>query len=219
MMQVVNHILSILTHPLLIVSYGYLLMTALNPFLFGQSAVLSKNPFLLILLFSTFLIPLIAVSLMKVLGLVKDFQMKKKEERIGPIFTAAVLYAAFYFNVSRSNDIPLPYLTFLLGALISLFMSLLVILFEKISMHASGLAGLTMAIAVFYFSDYGNSLIISSDSYSYSIHILAIVIILLLISGLVGSLRVLSQAHSTREVYMGYFVGILGQVGAIMIYG
>ena len=218
-MSVFTYIISILTHPLLIVSYGFVLMSALNPFIFGQPDAFSWNPFLAIVLFSTFFIPLLAVVLMKTLGLVKSIELEKKEERIGPIFAAAVLYTAFYFNISRTNDVPPVYLQFLLGVLIGLFLILLVNLFEKLSMHAAGLAGLTVGIAAYYFSGQSGNLVINANSNQYTIHTLVIIISLIILTGLTGSMRISSGAHNNRQVYLGYFVGIIGQVAAIMIYG
>ena len=86
-------------------------------------------------------------------------------------------------------------------------------------MHAAGLAGLTVGIAAYYFSGQSGKLVINANSNQYTIHALLIIISLIILTGLTGSMRISSGAHNNRQVYLGYFVGIIGQVAAIMIYG
>ena len=217
-MKLVWQSLSVISHPLLIVTYGLLLMMWSNPFLFGAATVRSQIPFLWVVLFSTFLIPSVAVGLMRGLNMIKSLSMEERRERVGPLFAACILYSAFYFNVKRSNAMPEPFAIFILGALISLFCCLFINSFYKISLHAVGLSGLVMGMFIFYFSGYSDTISLTLSAQTLSFHFIIVPIALLILTGIISSGRMALQVHKLDEILAGWLVGVLGQVVAVLLH-
>ncbi len=208
---------SLLSHPLLVVTYGLILMILANSFLFGAASLKGHLPFLWIVLFSTFIIPALAVIMMKGLKMVSSFKMEDRRERVGPIFAACVLYSAFYFNVNRSNVMPEPFGIFILGVLISLFCCLFINSFYKVSLHAAGLAALVMGMFVFYFTGNADVISFSFGNNVITFHFILIPILLLIYTGLISSGRLSLKAHTLNEIMAGWMVGVVGQVIAPLI--
>ena len=187
-----------------------------NPYLFGSSSLVGQLPFIAIVFFSTFLIPGLAVVMMKVLNMIESFLMETRKERVGPLFATCVLYAAFYFNVARSHTMPQEFITFLFGALVSLFMCLFVNSFYKVSLHATGMSGLVMGLFVFFFSGSGDIISIGLGKEVLSIHFILVPVLALVFTGLVGTGRLLLKAHTLDEILAGWLVGVAGQVVAVI---
>jgi len=215
-MKIIWNIVSIISHPLLIVTYGMILLMLANPYLFGSASLSGKLPFLAIVFFSTFIIPALAVAMMKVLNMVQSFQLETRRERVGPLFATCVLYAAFYFNVARSDTMPEEFASFLFGAMVSLFMCLFINSFYKISLHAVGIFGLVMGLFIFYFTGAANSMSIAVGDQTISISFVLIPLFALLLAGVVSAARMHLKAHSLDEILAGWLVGVAGQVLAVL---
>lgn len=189
-------------------------MIVSNPFVFGASSVRGHLPFIMLVGFSTLIIPGLAVVMMRRLNMISSFAMEDRKERVGPLFATCVLYAAFYFNVERSNALPFEFSIFLLGALISLFLCLFINSFYKISLHAVGMAGLVMGMFVYYFMGSVDAIDIGMGKQVISIHFVLVPIVLLILLGLVSTGRLAIKAHTLNEVLAGWLVGAFGQIVA-----
>ena len=188
-----------------------------NPFLFGAATVSSQIPFIWVVLFSTFLIPGVAVGLMRGLNMIKSLSMEERRERVGPLFASCILYSAFYFNVKRSNAMPEPFAVFILGALISLFCCLFINSFYKISLHAVGMSGLVMGMFIFYFTGYSDLVSWQIGGQVLSLNFIIIPVVLLILTGIISSGRILLKVHKLDEILAGWMVGVLGQVTAVLL--
>ena len=73
------HFFSIVFHPLLMLTYMLIILLAVNPYLFGPTITSNKDVWVLILFFSTFLIPAFSVFMMKALGMVDSIDLKKRQ--------------------------------------------------------------------------------------------------------------------------------------------
>ena len=125
--------ISVLGHPLLVLTYIVLIMLAVNPYQFGARHI--SEPRAVILLFSvfsiSFLIPTVGIVMMKPLGLIKSLDMPDKQERIGPYIVAGVFYLWLFKNLMSTGQAP-PLLTkFALGATLGLFLSFFINIFTK----------------------------------------------------------------------------------------
>jgi hypothetical protein len=200
-------IVSIIFHPLLLLLYSYVILAWCNPFLFGRARfsdlIADKSStilFLWLLIFS-FFVPMLAVLMMKGLGLIKDLAMSEKTDRIGPYIIVGLLYIVIFMNLKNNSDIPYEMAIFSLGATIGIFTAFIINLFSKISMHTVGMGGFLAIV-----------LISVMRSVADKQYLLAIAI---LIAGLVGSSRLILGAHEPAEVYGGYVVGFLAQFVAM----
>lgn len=214
-MRAAWHIVSLISHPLLMVTYGLVLMLLSNPFLFGATSILGKVPLIAIVLFSTFLIPILSIGMMRALNLIESFDMPDRRDRVAPLFSTGIWYAALYFNISRANIIPPEFGMFLFGMMASLFMCLFINSFYKISLHATGVAGLVLGLFTFYFSGNAEALAFSFGHSTIRVHFIAVALLALLFAGLSSSGRMYEKEHTFDQIVAGWMVGIAGQVFAL----
>ena len=126
--------LSVVFHPLLVPTYMLLLLLLINPYLFGVSSPQDEGAKMLLLLvfLYTFFIPAVSFVVMYFLGMIQDIHVKDKEERIGPYLITGMLYIWVYYNFSQTGQLPPAYVSFMLGAVIALFLAFIINIFSKI---------------------------------------------------------------------------------------
>lgn len=206
-------VVSTLCHPLLMITYGLILMVLVNPHSFGYTAFDSAMPLLIITLAYTFGLPLIAILVMKMLGLIQTVQLKSREERIGPLIVCIVFYTWFFINMYHHANMP-PLLTvFTLGSVLALSLAFFISLFEKVSLHTMGLGGLAglLLMMLWRFN------FLHLELFEYRMHIKMVVIGLFFLVGLVASMRMVLKAHVPRELYGGFIIGLATQFIALRI--
>lgn len=211
--KIVAWIFSVIAHPLLILTYGLILIIAFNPYLFGASSVGEEIPLILICFAYTFLLPLVSIIFMKLIGLVTSLSLPTKEERIGPMIICIVFYTWFTINIYRNSNIPLLLGIFAFGSVISLSLAFFVNIFSKISLHAVGWGGLMglIVVMIWYFGYQTLSF------FDWEIHIRLILVILILIGGIISTSRLILGAHQLKDIYGGFLVGFTSQLIAIRI--
>src|SRR4030095_14973188 len=149
---------------------------------------------------NTFLFPLIAILLIWRLGFVKSLQMESPKERLVPYIVCGAMYIWAYV-VFRKSGLPQILNIVLLGGTITLFACFMVTIFRKISIHTAAMGCLfifTLALCL-----------LSSENYNF------LLIGIALLAGVVGSSRMLLNAHDTAEVTLGYFIGVMSQLVAL----
>ncbi len=200
--------ISLLTHPLLIITYGLVLILLIDPYSFGSTSIRGEIPLLLMTIAYSVLFPLLALILMRLIGFIESIQLHEKRERIGPLMVTIVCYTWLYANFKNNPDIPQPFTHLVLGTVISLGLCFFVTIFEKISLHAAGLGG---------FAGFILMLIIG---YQYQwirfglleVQLIVMLWVIIFLAGLVMSLRIRLGAHTPSETYVGIVVGLLGQL-------
>ena len=208
--------ISILGHPLLIVSYGLLLLMLLNPYAFGAHDIGDKTAILAFIqvFATTFIIPGVGVAMMKPLGLISSLEMPDKQERTGPYIITGIFYLWMFKNFLSGGQMPLLFTRFVLGATIGLFLAFFINIFSKISAHAVGMGGL-VALLVMANGEWGGgmaSIPLLGGVLSLSLN--AILAGVLLLAGLVGVARLALGAHVPEDLYRGFGVGVMAQLVA-----
>ena len=217
MLRYLAYFFSIIFHPLLVLTYMLIILLLVNPYMFGVNSIASSTPLILMIFLSTFFIPIVAVVMMKFLGLISSFEMRDRHERIGPYIITGVLYLWIFRNVLENPNIPYPYKVFVLGATIGLFVAFFINLFSKISMHAVGMGGLVgMLILTVSFYSYP-SFIIPLGAFSFEMKTYSLLMIFIILSGLVGTSRLFLDAHEINDLYGGFFVGVGTQFLALPV--
>ncbi len=213
------YFVSIVFHPLLMLTYMLILLLIINPYLFGASVISQVDVFILTIFFSTFVLPGFSVVLMKLLGLVASIELKDKQERIGPYILAGVFYLWIYFNLLHNPDIPQAFKIFALGATIGLFGAFFFNLFFKVSMHGAGMGGLIgmIIITMLWYSYENFTIYLGGEVFQMSMHTVFMLVILL--SGAVGTARLFLGAHQPKELYSGFLIGIFSQFIALLAIG
>ncbi len=206
-MKLAAKIFSVLFHPLLFPTYGTLLILFTNPNLFGYFGEKVHIVWLIIIFALTFLFPVIWLVMMRRLEMIESFHLETAKERIVPFIATATFYlwTAWMFKPSINMKIPPNQVIFymMLGACLAVFVSFFINIFSKISLHAIAAGSLLgLVLAVVKFSTYDLRLLVVSA---------------VLLAGIIGTARLILNAHTPREVFTGYFVGFTAQFVAFSI--
>jgi len=202
-LRTVAKIVSILFHPLVLPTYAFALVYFTNPLLFSAYGSKQISQIFVAVMINTFLFPFIAIFLLWRLGFVKSLQMDDPKERLVPYITTGAFYIWAYV-VFRKSGYPQVFDIIILGATITLFAVFMLNLFWKISAHAGAMGCfimITLALCL-----------LSADNMDY------LLIIIILLAGIIGSSRLLLNAHSIGEIFAGYFIGVISMVVALQFY-
>ena len=123
--------------------------------------------------------------------IVSSFYMENQKERRWPLLSAL---GWFYLLLRLLETLHTHYIivTLMLGAMLILLISAIISNFWKISLHMLGIGGVFGAFLAFQYL-FGEKLFL--------------IILLLLCSGLVAYARINENAHTLKQVYLGFLVG------------
>ena len=183
-------LISTILHPIVIPTIGVMLYFLLIP----NSLLQNQKLTILSLVFGvSYVIPLLILIFLKKTRIIKSYQPKSIRERKMPIALMTIVF--YLFGNSLNNIANLRDLGLLFYATsLSLFLSYILFYFKiKASIHL-----LSLGISVGFF-------MVLSIVYTQSF---AIVIIILL-AGLLASARLHLKEHTPKEIYVGFFIGIV----------
>ncbi len=195
MLRITAKLFSIVFHPLLILTYMLVLLLLVNPYIFGVNSIRAQTLLILLIFLSTFLFPAISVSMMQALGMVDSFELKEKEERIGPFIITGIFYMWMFINFKNNSQIPVDFTTFVLGATIALFIAFFINIFTKISVHTVGMGGLIgMVTILMLLYDYHTFSFDMPLFGSVTMSLNALLMLVILLAGLVGDFSFIPQS-------------------------
>ncbi len=199
------NLLSVVFHPLFILTYILLFLIWVNPYAFGGSDHPQNGLLIINVVILTVILPLIAIVLMRFMNLIDSIKIEKKEDRIAPYISTGVFYLWLSVNAYFTGIFPTVFTVFALGTTIALFMAFVVNIIHKVSLHTVGAGGLvTMIFIIMVWHSYE-----SIETYF---------LLSILIAGALGTARLLLKAHEPYEVYLGYAIGVLGQLAAFAFF-
>lgn len=199
-MRAAARTISTVFHPLLLATWVVLLFGVMNKYAFGAAPV---HKMAVIVFFNTFFFPAVSIFLMYMLDFIPDLKLAEKKDRTIPFFAVQICYL-WSFLVVKQLQMPVFLQLFILGAVISVTIAFITNIFTKVSMHMVGMGSVVMLLILVVFTgaiDVGN--------------FLPIVIV---IAGLVGTSRLLQNAHTLGELYYGFLIGVLGQMVGLIVY-
>ena len=201
--------ISIIFHPILIVTYGLLFLIWMNPFAFGstnfQGAMAIYDVMVIRIFMSTALLPAFGMFIMKHLGIISNFKMDDNQERIGPYIATSVFYLWIFFNVNNNPQLPDIFKTFMLAATIGLFIAFFINNFSKISIYTVAM-GVLLAMGINHvFSDTNQNIILALQ-------------IIFILAGLMGTARLILKTEKPSDVYGGYMAGIISFIVASFVF-
>jgi hypothetical protein len=217
-MKPVINAFSLVFHPLLILMYMLVMMLLVNPYMFGYRTIREADSLLLMVFLTSVLIPVIAILVMKGIGWVHSFQMSDRHERIGPYLVTSVLYLSLYLHFVKAKAFPSPILIATLGAVIALFAGFFLNNFRKISMHALSIGGL-FVMTIFLLIHYSTNLFILPLPFGNDLRIPSVYLLycVILLCGVICSIRLAAGAHNRFEVYAGFLTGAISMCIAQLI--
>lgn len=183
--------ISTILHPIVLPTIGILLY-----FVFSPIALNKQQQFTVVsvVFVATYLIPLSLLVFLKSIGYIKTFRVHSIEERKFPVFLMMILFmflGKLFSNMSIVKD--LSYLFY--GTVFGLGFIYMLFPFKiKGSLHL-----LSMGIAIGYFLLFQQL---------QAVQILPVITTLMLLSGLLASSRLQLKAHTVKEVYVGFFIGL-----------
>jgi hypothetical protein len=147
--------------------------------------------------------PLFSVALMKPLGFIESFKMKTARERTIPLMATMIFYfwVSHVFNSIPGNP-PLALKVLLLGNFWGIILLFIINIFTKISMHTAAAGGMIGIIIVLMMTSHVNM----------TIPLFAA----LVLAGIIGTARMILGAHQRGDIWLGYIIGILVQLGAYL---
>ncbi|MGB1041973.1 MAG: hypothetical protein ACPGU6_01135 [Tenacibaculum sp.] len=149
---------------------------------------------LAIIFVSTYIIPLLLLIFLKTIGYLKSYQLHSIKERKIPLYFMIVLLftlGKFFYNITIIKDLSYLFYGVSFGLVI---INLLFRVKIKSSLHL-----LSMGSAVGFF------LLFKEIHY---INTLPLVMLLILLSGVLASARLHLKAHNSKEVFLGFFIGL-----------
>ncbi len=205
-MRFLSKLISLIFHPVFVPVYMVLLVLSLPVLEILLLNLLLRTMIVGLLLVNNVIIPLFAVQILKSQGVVKSFSMESKAERNIPYMLNVILYAITTYMLGRTGYIDK---SLVLVPFLALLISLLLYIFNrwiKISAHLAALGSLTAFIILLRFY-YGLDMILPF-------------IFAVFISGLVASARLYLQAHSPKEIWLGFALGFFVSLitGALLIF-
>lgn len=183
-------IISTIFHPFLVPTWGFLLLLY-SGFHFSLLNWEAKRFLLLVVVFTTAVLPLLSVAL---LALNKNFDvsMQNRQDRIIPLLSSAFFYYLGFQLLSRVKVFPVFKLFFVASVLLTVL--LLLITFKwKISLHAASIGALTATIFALSFRSGNNPMLA--------------VLSVVLISGAVATSRLILKKHDLWQIVAGYGLG------------
>ena len=210
--------ISYLFHPLIVMSYGLMMLLIINPYMFGYRTPMGGDKLLLVVFMSSFVLPAFAAVMMKFTGLIPSLEMTKdRMDRVGPLIVTSVFYLWLARNFYEHPSIPPIFSSYVLGATISLLLAFFINLFKKLSLHAVGMGGwLMLTVFLFKYFDF-DSFSVNFAGNTYNVGLNYWLFLVLILSGIVGTSRLALKAHQLDEVSIGFIVGMLGQIVAFRI--
>ena len=187
-----SKLISFAFHPVLMPTYALLLLFQFTPLFSGFMSNEQKTQILKLTFIFTFLLPFFSVIILKKLKVVSSYYMENQEERRWPLLFAL---GWFYLLLRLLETFHAHYIivTLMLGAMLILLISVIISNFWKISLHMLGIGGVLGAFLVIHILFGGN---------------IFLIITLLFCAGFIGFARVNENAHSLKQVYLGFVVGV-----------
>lgn len=201
--RTVAQMVSYLFHPVFLPTYAVLFLLWSNPYYFVPWDSRQGIGLIGILIVNTILMPLFVILILRRSQLIDDFEISDRKQRALPFLIMIFFLFWAYFVVKNRLQLPGLITDVMWGAFLSIMFAYFInILYIKISLHTIGMGNLIAIVLVGSFvSLYGMGSILTA---------------VLLLAGLVGTSRLLLNAHSPQEVFLGYLVGFTAQMIAFV---
>ena len=191
-MRPLAHALSVLLHPLWMPTVLVALGLWLDPHI--RMGLLPQGLWILcgMVLVMTGLFPLTSVLLMQRSGLVSHLTLPGREERL-PVYVLTLIYYGMAYWLLRRTLVHPALLGFFFGALVAVLAVLLINLRWKISAHMTALGGVAGALL--------------GMMALHGVPAGALLVLVFVLLGALGSARLLASDHSPAQVYAGALLG------------
>ena len=193
-------IISVLFHPLFVPIYFVWFLLYIHPLAFIGFSAMQKFQTLIIVCINLTIFPLVSVLLLKALGFIESIFLKTQKDRIIPYIACGIFFFWAFTVFKEQTKYPIILVVFILGIFLASSAALIANIYFKVSMHAIGMGGLLGIFAVLF---YNNNLSMAWP-----------MALVLIISGIVCTARLLLNTHTPKDIYAGLLIGIATQIAA-----
>ena len=181
-------------HPLLMPSLLFVILFYFAPLVIKPLPDDTFPLLLLVIVLTTFIVPLVSVIMLKSTNFISSYQMEDRKERILPFTFITIFYfitaTMFLINSTVNSIFVIIFSTIAVTVLILTVINF----FLKVSIHSAGMAGLVGFVLAIGYKFPGHQLLLP-------------VVCLILIAGLVMSARLFLNSHNPKEVLVGSVLG------------
>lgn len=203
LIKFIAHLFSYVFHPLFIPVYVTWFIAFVHPAYFSGFNPQQKTWIIIRVAYLMVFFPFITVLISKGLGFSKSIFLKTQRERIIPYILTQIFFFWAYLVFRNQPEIPKILTAFTFGVFLSSSAALLANIRMKISMHAIGMGGL---LGIFLVIMFQNTMLMTWP-----------IALVLLITGLVCTSRMIVSDHTSKEIYAGLFLGLACQFVASVI--
>lgn len=183
--------------PFVIPIYLVFICVFANPYVAVNLSFSARLLLLVIILMNAMALPLVVVFLMNRFGFIRNLELRERNDRNAVLaVTAVFLYATFY--ILRELSFHLALQLVLLGCILAILFLFALSYKWKISIYMAGagsLMGLLVSLSQFFMLDLG-----------------VFELSILLLSGLLGTSRLILEKHTAAEIYSGFLCGLISQI-------
>ena len=193
-------VVSYVFHPIFMPLAMSVVLWKLEPSVF-EPFIAGQKLWLISIGISTLFIPLFTVFLMKQLDFINSYAMPTARDRTGPLMAIMIFYfwISHVFN-SVPGPVPLVLKVLFLGNFWGIIIVFIANIFTKVSMHTSAAGGVIGVVIVLMMTAPGNMTLP--------------LLIAIVLAGIIGTARMILGTHQRGDIWLGYIIGILVQLGA-----
>ena len=199
------NIISIAFHPLLMASILFVILVYFAPSVVSPIQEDSVNTLVIIIFILTFVIPASSVGVLKMTSSISSLSLKNRRERVLPFFFIALYYGVTTYLFEEKFPVN-SHLILIFTTITGLILIVtLITTFWKISAHSVGINGLL-------------GFLVAIDIRFPDSQLLWPILLVVLISGVVMSARLILNAHNLSQVLLGGFTGFAICFSAVYLY-
>lgn len=197
-MRLFANIFSYLFHPLLMATYGCLIIFfGLTETIYFVFTPLRIKIVLIITVFSfTFLLPVLNLLILYKLGYVSSIKVENRQERTLPLILTSFCYFGLFYMIYDFSIWPAVKIL-ILGGGVCIFLAALINFWWQISTHMIGIGGLIGVLLAICFYVQTSILIPISVGF--------------ILAGFIAFSRLQLKAHTPAQVYSGFLFGCIIQ--------
>jgi hypothetical protein len=199
----IARIFSYLFHPLLMPTYGFLLIFATSNYIATFTPLSLKLVILGITFLFTFILPTVNSLILLKAKKINSLEMETTRERIIPYISTSLYFFTLYY-LFYNAEFPPVFVILILGAAVSILLTFLINFKWKISAHTIGIGGIIGAVI--------------GISFRLMIDLRMILVICILVGGCVGFARLKLNAHTPSQVYTGFLTGFVIELALMLFY-
>lgn len=197
---------SYIFHPLLLPTYLFILLSQTLPGALEPIPASSHLMFIGLIFIITFVLPVLNLSILKTFGTLKSFQMVDRRERYLPFILISFVYALITYLFYWKTRIGLNdnFLKLMIVIDLLVIVATLATFFYKISVHSLAAWGIVGVLIPLNKITEVNSLFYPA-------------LVVLILTGLIMSARLVLQVHTLKEVMWGGIIGLATSVTGMLI--